>query len=116
MNNHPVGSLDKDLADASESPTAPRFWRTMPRKQFKVSESRWGVFVVSLAVLGMLGAFYSVVRGATTAGELRRQGTATQAATVARCQALRNGPIRTHCLNALPDPIPATSPAVVAAR
>ncbi|MDO8458888.1 MAG: hypothetical protein Q7T07_18455 [Burkholderiaceae bacterium] len=79
----------------------------MPLKQFKVSESRWGVLAVSLAVFGMLVAFYSVVRGATTAGELRRQDTAARAAAVTRCQAQPNGPTRKHC---------PMSPIVVAAQ
>lgn len=76
-------------------------------KQFKVCESSWCVFVVSLAVVAMLVAFYSVVRGATTAGEQRRQDTAAQAAAVTRCHALPNGAIRTACL---------MSPIVIAAQ
>lgn len=88
----------------------------MPLKQFKVSESRWGVFAVSLAVFGMLVAFYSVVRSATTAGELRRQDTVARAAARMRCDAMPNGPIRKQCLGTLNDQMLATSPIVVAAQ
>lgn len=88
----------------------------MPLKQFKVFESSWCVFAVSLAVVGMLVVFYSVVRGATTAGELRRLDTAAQAAAVTRCHALPNGPIREHCLSALNDKMLAVSPIVIAAQ
>jgi len=97
MNQNPVSGIDKDLADPSQDEAGPG----------KVSESRWGVLAVSLAVLGMLVAFYSVVRGATTAGEQRRQDTAARAAAVARCQAQPNGLTRKHC---------PMSPIVVAAQ
>lgn len=88
----------------------------MPLKQLKVSESIWCVFAVSLTIVGMLVAFYSVVRGATTAGELRRQETAAQAAAVTRCHAVPNGAIRKHCLSALDNQINAISPIVIAAQ
>lgn len=88
----------------------------MPLKQCKVSESRWRAFAVSLAVFCMLVAFYSVVRSATTAGELRRQDTAARAAARMRCQALPNGPSRKQCLGAVNDQMLATSPIVVAAQ
>ncbi len=88
----------------------------MPLKQFKVFESRSSVLVVSLAVVGMLLAFYSVVKAATTVGELRRQETAAQAAAVARCHALANKAIRKHCLSALNDQMLANSTIVIAAQ
>jgi len=88
----------------------------MPLKQFKVSESRWGAIAVSLAVFGMLVAFYLVVRSATTAGELRRQDAAARTAALMRCHALPNGPIRKQCLGAANDQMLATSPIMVAAQ
>lgn len=86
----------------------------MPVRQFSFFESRWWLFVVSLAAAGMLVAFHSVVKGATTAGELRRQDTATQAAAVIRCHALPNWAISKNCLKALNDQTLAISTTVFA--
>lgn len=88
----------------------------MPLKQFKVFESSWSVLVVSLTLVGMLVAFYSVVKAATTVGELRRQDTAAQAAAITRCHALPNGAIRKQCLSTLHDQMLAHSIIVVAAQ
>lgn len=95
---------------------APTFWRVMPQRPFTVFDTRWCVFAVWLGVVGILVAFYSVVKAATTAGELRRQDTAAQAAAVTRCRALPNGAISNSCLKALNDPGLAMSPTTVAAR
>ncbi len=69
--------------------------------QPKFSESRSAMVLASLLIVGMLVAFHWVVRGATQAGELRRQTTAVQALAMMRCNALPNWNISRVCLKDL---------------
>ena len=69
--------------------------------QLKVSESRWTMPVVSLAMVGLLMLFYAVVSGATKTAELRRQAMAAQSAALLQCNALRNWDARKHCRESL---------------
>lgn len=89
---------------------------SLPMWQFRFSESRWWVVVVSLAAVGMMVAFHSVVNRATKAGELRRQDTVLQAAAVMRCQALPNWAVSKNCLKSLSDQTIDISTTVFAAR
>lgn len=54
----------------------------------RFSESTWTIPLVALLLVGMLTAFYAVVRNAAKTGDLRRSAIATQAAAVNRCNAL----------------------------
>jgi hypothetical protein len=84
--------------------------------QIRVSESRWTVPVVSLAVVGMLVLFYSVVSGATKAAELRRQAMADQSAAVLRCNALPGWSDTKACLKDLGAKVTAEKTTLFAAK
>lgn len=84
--------------------------------QLKVSESRWTLPMVSLAVVGMLVLFYSVVSGATKAGELRRQATAAQFSATLQCNALQSWNESKACLKGLGAKVSAQESTLIAAK
>ena len=81
-----------------------------------VSESTWTVPMVALLLVGMLGAFYSVVSEATKAGEMRRQAKAAQSAAVVRCDALPGWNLSKACRSALDLQFAAEASIALAAR
>ena len=72
--------------------------------------------LVSLALIGMLALFYSVVKGAVQAGEIRKQAMAAQTAGVLRCNALPNGNGTKACRKELTDPAAVGESALLATR
>ena len=88
----------------------------MSAMQLKLSEFRWTVPMVSLVVTGMLVLFYSVVSGATTAGELRRQAIAARSFAILQCNALSNWSDRKACLKGLAAKVLAHEPTLIAAK
>lgn len=88
----------------------------MPTMRLRVSESRWTMPVVSLAMVGMLVLFYTVVSGAVKAGELRRQAMAAQSYAVLQCNALPNWSYSKACLKGLSVKATAEVPTLFAAK
>ena len=54
--------------------------------------------VATVLTVGMLVAFYAVVRGAVQSAESRQQALAAQVGAVQRCKLLRNPSARSSCL------------------
>ncbi len=79
-------------------------------------ESPWTTLLVSLALIGMLALFYSVVHGAVRAGDLRKQAIAARTADVLRCKALPNWNDTMACRNELTARVAVEEDALVAAR
>jgi hypothetical protein len=79
-------------------------------------ESPWVTLLVSLAVVGMLALFYSVVTGAVEAGELRRQIHAAQNAAVSHCNALPTWNDTMACRKDLNAKVTAEEPSLLASR
>jgi hypothetical protein len=88
----------------------------MSAMQLKVSESRWTMPLVSLAVVGMLVLFYTVVSGAVKAAELRRQTMAAQSSAILQCHALPSGSDSKACEKGLGPKVSAEEPALFAAK
>ena len=88
----------------------------MSAMQLKVYESRWAVPMVSLVVTGMLVLFYSVVSGATTAGELRRQAIAARSSAILQCNSLPSWNDSKACLKGLGATVSAHEPTLIAAK
>lgn len=79
-------------------------------------ESPWTSLLVSLAVIGMLALFYSVVDGAVKAGESRRQALAAQAAAVLRCNAMPSWDDTMACRKELVGKTIPEEPTILAAK
>ena len=88
----------------------------MSAMQLKVSESRWTVPVVSLAMVCMLVLFYVVVNGAVKAGELRRQAMAAHSSALLNCNALHNLSDNKACVEGLSAKASTEEPTLFAAK
>lgn len=58
------------------------------RRSLRLCTSSWTVILAALAIIGLLMAFYQVVRGVVMQAELRRQAIATHADATWRCKTL----------------------------
>ena len=79
-------------------------------------EAPWTSLLVSLAVIGMLALFYSVVDGAVKAGESRRQAMATHTAATLRCNALPSWDDTMACRKELVGKAIPEEPTILAAK
>lgn len=61
----------------------------------------WQVAFAAVALVGLLLAFHSVVRGAVTQGEQRRAAVAARELAVWRCSTVGKAALRSNCLAAL---------------
>lgn len=69
--------------------------------------SVWPGVAAAVIAFGLLLSFHQVVRGVAQQGELRRIATATHAAALWRCNALRSSPLRESCRVQLDAAVPA---------
>lgn len=89
----------------------------MPALPLKMpEESPWVTLVVSLAVIGMLAVFYSVVSSAVQASELRKKTMAHQSAAVMHCNALPGWANTRNCLKELGVKVATEEPTMFASQ
>jgi len=69
-----------------------------------VALPKWLAYAAALAVVGLLLAFYQVVRESVARGESMRKATAVHGDGTWRCNALRGRDLRADCLIQLDGP------------